>query len=279
MRGGMGRMPAIVVWLVGGYASVLLLLFVAQRNLMYHPSKIVPEPGLYGASDMQVVRIATPDGFDLHCWWKAPSRPDRTTFIYYHGNAGNIGDRAFKVRHYLDVGYGVLLVGYRYNAATGGKPSEAGLYTDGKAAYDFVRGRGVPAERIIAYGESLGSGVATKIATTNDVGAVVLEAPYTSIGDVAQTHYWYVPAKWLMIDRFDSLSRINKLTVPLLILHGEADALIPVKFGRKLFETAHEPKEVHFVPGGGHADLYDFGVDRIILDFVRRRLHVPAAAD
>jgi len=272
-------MPGIIAWLAGGYAGVLLLLFIAQRALMYHPSKIVPEPGLYGASDMQVVKIATPDGFNLHCWWKAPTRDDKTTFLYYHGNAGNIGDRAFKVRHFLDAGYGVLLVGYRYNAETGGKPSEDGLYSDGQAAYDFVRSHGVPAHRIIAYGESLGSGVATRIATTNEVGAVVLEAPYTSIGDVAQTHYWYVPAKWLLRDRYDSLGRIGQLKVPLLILHGESDALIPVKFGRKLFEAAHQPKEAHFVPGGGHADLYDFGVDRIILDFIRRRLSLHAAAD
>jgi len=272
-------MPGILVWLMGGYAGVLLLLFIAQRALMYHPSKIVPEPGLYGASDMQVVKIATPDGFQLHSWWKAPARNDRTTFVYYHGNAGNIGDRAFKVRHYLDAGYGVLLVGYRYNAEVGGRPSEAGLYTDGKAAYDFVRAQGVPGDRIIVYGESLGSGVATRIATTNEVGAVVLEAPYTSIGDVAQTHYWYVPAKWLLLDKFDSLGRIAKLKVPLLVLHGEADGLIPVKFGRKLFEAAREPKEAHYVPGGGHADLYDFGVDRIILDFVRRHLGLQAAAN
>jgi hypothetical protein len=257
----------------------LLLLFIAQRALMYHPSRIVPEPEVYGASDMQVVQIVTPDGFSLRCWWKPPTRPDRSTFLYFHGNAGNIGDRAFKVRHYLDDGYGVLLVGYRYNADAGGKPSESGLYTDGKAAYDFVREQGVPGSRIIAYGESLGSGVATKIATTNEVGAVVLEAPYTSIGDVAQTHYWYVPAKWLLIDRFDSLGRIDKLSVPLLVLHGESDALIPVRFGRKLLEAAQEPKEIHVVPGGGHADLYDFGVDRVILDFVSRNMSLQAAAD
>ena len=272
-------MPGILVWMAGGYASVLLLLFIAQRSLMYHPSKIVPEPNRYGASDMQIVKIVTPDGFQLHCWWKPPTRHDKATFIYYHGNAGNIGDRAFKVRHYLDDGYGVLLVGYRYNAATGGKPSEDGLYTDGKAAYDFVRSHGVAGDRVIVYGESLGSGIATKIATTNEVAAVVLEAPYTTIGDVAQTHYWYVPAKWLLIDKFDSLGRIAKLKVPLLILHGDADALIPVKFGRELFEAAHQPKEVHVVPGGGHADLYDFGVDRIILDFLRRHLSLHAAAD
>jgi fermentation-respiration switch protein FrsA (DUF1100 family) len=275
----MGRMPGIVGWIAGGYVVVLLLLFLAQRSLMYHPSKIVPEPSMYGASDMQVVKIETPDGFKLHCWWKPPARADKATFLYFHGNAGNIGDRAFKVRHYLDAGYGVMLVSYRYNAEAGGKPSEEGLYTDGQAAYDFVRAQGIPGDRIIAYGESLGSGVATRIATTNEVGTVVLEAPYTSIGDVAQTHYWYVPAKWLLLDKYDSLGRIAKLKVPVLILHGEADALIPVRFGRKLFAAAREPKESHFVAGGGHADLYDFGIDRVILDFVGRHMSVHAAAD
>lgn len=272
-------MPGIVGWIVGGYGVVLLLLFLAQRTLIYHPSKIVPEPGQYGASDMQVVRIPTTDGISLHCWWRAPASNDRTTFLYFHGNAGNIGDRAFKVRHYLDAGYGVLLVGYRYNGGAGGSPSEDGLYADGQAAYDFLRAQGIPVDRIVVYGESLGSGVATQIATTNEVGAVVLEAPYTSIGDVAQTHYWYVPARWLIRDRFNSLDRIGALKVPLLVLHGEGDAVIPVKFGRTLFAAARQPKEAHFIPGGGHADLYDFGIDRVIVDFLRRHLAVKAAAD
>lgn len=272
-------MPGIIAWIGGVYMAFLLLLFLAQRTLIYHPSKVVPEPGQYGASDMQVVRIPTSDDIKLHCWWRAPTRNDRTTFLYFHGNAGNVGDRAFKVRHYLDAGYGVLIVGYRYNAGAGGSPSEEGLYADGQAAYAFLKEQGVPADRIVVYGESLGSGVATHVATTNEVGAVVLEAPYTSIGDVAQTHYWYVPARWLILDRFDSLDRIARLKAPLLVLHGEGDTVIPVKFGRALFAAAHQPKEAHFIPGGGHADLYDFGVEQMIVDFLHRHLAVKAAAD
>ncbi len=272
-------MPGIIVWIAGVYLGLLVLLFLAQRALIYHPTNVVPEPAQYGASDMQVVRIPTADGITLYCWWRAPSRNDGATFLYFHGNAGNVGDRAFKVRHYLNAGYGVLLVGYRYNSGAGGRPSEEGLYTDGEAAYAFLRAQGVPSDRIVVYGESLGSGVATHIATTREVGAVILEAPYTSIGDVAQTHYWYVPARWLILDRFDSLDRIGRLQAPLLVLHGEGDAVIPVEFGRKLFAAAPQPKEGHFVPGGGHADLYDFGIDRIVVDFLQRHLALKAAAD
>lgn len=268
-------MPGIIGWAVGGYVCVLALLFVAQRNLLYHPNKVVPIPAEFGVAEMQVVQIETSDGLKLHCWWRAPTREDKATLVYMHGNAGHIGDRAFKVRPILNAGYGVLMVSYRYNAATGGKPSEEGLYNDGRAAYDFVHAQDVPDDRIVLYGESLGSGVATKLASEHPIGAVILEAPYTSIPDVAQTHYWYTPARWLLLDRFDSIDRIDKVKAPLLILHGESDGVIPIKLGRALFAAAQEPKEAHFIPGGGHSDLYDFGADRLIADFLSR--YLPAS--
>lgn len=271
----MDEMPGIIGWAIGGYACVLVALFIAQRSLLYHPNKIVPMPAEFGVSEMQAVSVETSDGLKLHCWWRAPTRADKATLLYMHGNAGHIGDRAFKIRPILNAGYGVLLVSYRYNAAAGGKPSEEALYEDGRAAYDFVRAQGAPDDRIVLYGESLGSGVITKLASEKDVGAVVLEAPYTSIPAVAQTHYWYTPAKWMLLDRFESIGRIDKVKAPLLILHGEADGVIPIKHGRALFAAAQEPKEAHFIPGGGHADLYDFGADRLIADFLAR--HLPIA--
>ena len=265
-------MPGIIGWIVGGYIGVLVLLFAAQRSLLYHPTKAVPVPSQFGVAEMQVVQVPTGESLKLYCWWRPPARDDRATVIYFHGNAGHIGDRAFKVRPLLNQGYGVLLVSYRYNADTGGKPTEEGLYEDGHAAYAFVRSHDIPADRIVIYGESLGSGIATELASSQPVGAVVLEAPYTSIPDVAQTHYWYTPARWLLLDRFNSVKRIDKIDAPVLIVHGEADSMIPVKLARELFAAATEPKEVRYIPGGGHADLYDFGVDQMISDFLARSL-------
>ncbi len=264
-------MPGIIGWIVGGYIGVLLLLFAAQRSLMFSRNAVTPDPTNFGVPEMQTVKIPTSDGLELHGWWRAPSQDDRPTIVYMHGKAGHIGDRAFKARHFIDAGYGVLLVSYRYNAGTGGKPSENGVYEDGRAAYRYTLAQGIGADRIVLYGESLGSGVVTKVASENPVGAVVLEAPYNRITDVAQIHYWYTPAKWILLDRFDSISRIAKIDAPLLILHGDADTLIPVRLARQLFGAAVEPKEAHFVPGGGHTDLYDFGIDRVILEFLNRR--------
>jgi fermentation-respiration switch protein FrsA (DUF1100 family) len=268
----LGSVPGFIGWVIGGYFCMLLLLFMAQRSLIYHPSRALPIPASYGVPELSVVEVPTRDKLKLHAWWRPPVGPDKATIVYLHGNAGHLGDRASKVRPYLDNGYGVLLVSYRYNAGAGGQPNEEGLYLDGRAAYDFVIQQGIAADRIVMYGESLGSGIVTKVASENPVGAVVLEAPYSSIADVAQTHYWYVPARWLLLDTFPSIDRINRVAAPLLILHGEADGVIPPRFGRMLFDAAAQPKEAHFVPGGGHANLYDFGAGRVVLDFVGRHV-------
>ncbi|MDH3700087.1 MAG: alpha/beta hydrolase [Alphaproteobacteria bacterium] len=265
-------MPAFIGLVFGGYAFLVLLLFVAQRNILYHPSELRPKPADFGVPEMQQVDVPAPDGFNLYSWWRPPQRADKATIVYFHGNAGHIGDRAFKVRAYLDEGYGVMMVSYRYNAGNGGKPSEDGLYEDGRSAYNFVLETGVPRDRIVLYGESLGSGVATKLATENKVAAVVLEAPYSSVTDVAQSHYWYTPARWILLDKFESSDRIATIGAPLLIFHGSADRTIPIRFAEKLFAAAVEPKELKVVLGGGHADLYDFGVARQVLDFLRRHI-------
>ncbi|MCG8548762.1 MAG: alpha/beta hydrolase, partial [Alphaproteobacteria bacterium] len=99
-------MPGIVGWIVGGYVGLLLLLFAAQRSLLYHPTKVVPEPSQFGVAEMEVVQVPTADSLKLHCWWRPPTREDKATVIYFHGNAGHIGDRAFKIRPLLNQGYG-----------------------------------------------------------------------------------------------------------------------------------------------------------------------------
>jgi fermentation-respiration switch protein FrsA (DUF1100 family) len=252
------------------YALLIALLFFTQRSLLYHPDQTIPDPAAYGVPEMTAVRVPTDDGFELLAWWRAPRDAGRPVLAVFHGNAGHIGGRAHKVRDYLDAGYGVLLLGYRYNAGSGGRPSEANLFADARAGLDFLKRQGILETQIVPYGESLGSGVAVAVAATHRVGALVLEAAYSSMADLAQHHYWYAPSRWLVRDRFDSISRIGNVAAPLLVLHGERDTVIPPKFGRKLFDAAPEPKEAHFLPEGLHNDLPDHGIAVLTIDFLDR---------
>lgn len=256
---------------LGIYALVIALLYVMQRSLMYHPDQTIPDPALYGVPEMTALRIPTDDGLELLAWWRAP-RGSAPVLLVQHGNAGHIGDRADKVRDYLDAGYGVLLLGYRYNAETGGDPSEANLFADARAGMAFLVREGVAEDKVALYGESLGSGVAVAMATEYPVAALVLEAPYSSMADMAQHHYWYLPSRWLVRDKFDSMSRIDNVSAPLLVIHGGEDTVIPQKYGRRLFDAAHEPKQAHYVPDATHNDLLDYGMAPLIIEFLDRHV-------
>ena len=253
---------------VAGYLMLVGALFAFQRNLMYHPDQTVATPHTFGAPDMSAERLPTSDGFPLLAWWKPPQNPDAPVMLYLHGNAGHLGDRAEKVRPYLDAGYGVLLVTYRYNAGAGGSPSEEGLLEDGRTALSFLRGQGISDDRIILYGESLGTGIAVKLAVERQHRAVVLEAPYSSVADVASSIYWYVPVRYLLRDHYDSTSVIGDIQAPLLIVHGRQDRVIPVRFAERLFEAAAEPKRLIPIDEAHHTNLYDFGMGRMVLDFL-----------
>jgi fermentation-respiration switch protein FrsA (DUF1100 family) len=247
------------------------LMFAFQRRLLYYPDRARPIPALHEAADMSVVEARTADGLALAAWYRPPADPAAPVILHFHGNAGHIGDRARLVRRYLDAGFGVLLAEYRGYGGNPGRPSEAGLYADGRAALDFVRQRGVPLERIVLYGESLGTGVAVRLASETKIGALVLEAPFTSAVDIGASAYRFVPVRWLMLDRFESAKRIGTVASPVLILHGEADATIPVGHGRRLLALAREPKEGRFYAGAGHSDLHDFGIADAVIGFLARR--------
>lgn len=254
------------------YALFIGALYNGQRGLLYNPDQTIPDPKIYGASDMAVVQALTTDGLSLHAWWRPPTDALKPVIVYFHGNAGHIGDRAGKVRAVLDAGYGVLLMSYRYNAGAGGTPSEAGLFLDGEAAIQYLAKAGYGAERLVMYGESLGSGVAVEMAVRHNVTAVVLEAPYTNMADVAQHHYWYTPARWLLKDRFDSASRIRDVKAPVLVFHGGRDRVIPERYGRGLYDVAAQPKEFQFFENGAHNDLYDHGAAKAVLAFLERNI-------
>jgi len=256
------------------YIGFVALLFLVQRSMMYHPSSAIGTPVSAGVPEMVAIRLENDRGEKMVSWFKSAST-NKPTIVFFQGNAGNIGDRGFKIRPFLDQGYGVLLVGYSGFGGNPGSPNEQSLYEDGELALSFLQRNGVAADHWILYGESLGSGIAVEMATrfvaAGPVGAVVLEAPFTSMGAAAQFHYPFVPARYLVLDRYDSLSKIGGIRAPLLIVHGEKDRTVPIKFGKELLVAVEEPKNGNWIGAAGHNDLFDHGAADSVIAFVKTR--------
>ena len=254
-----------------GYAATVALAAIFQRRLQYFPMGAVRTPSAAGVPEMRVVALCTDDGLDLRAWW-APPAPGRATLVYFPGNAGNLSFRAPLVRPYLDAGLGVLLIAWRGFEGNPGQPTEAGLYRDAHAALAFLRAQAIAPQRTVLYGESLGTAVAVQVASETTVAAVILDAPFTSLVDVAAHHFWFLPVRPLMRDRYESAARIAALGAPLLILHGSRDTVVPIEFGRRLFDAAAEPKAMVVIEGAGHTGLAQVAAAQV-LDFIAR--HCP----
>jgi uncharacterized protein len=238
------------------YAAALSGMYLFQRDLQYFPSRHDPAPQAVGLTGVDRVTLTTPDAETLVLWYAEPA-PDRPVILFFHGNAGAMPDRADRLAFYQTRGFGAAFLSYRGYGGSTGRPSETGLLIDAKTAYDHLRGLGHPADRIVLVGESLGTGPAVQIAAQNPVGAVVLEAPFTAAVDIARRAYPWLPVGLLMKDQFRSRDHIADIRAPLLILHGEADTVIPAGFGRRLFEAARDPKTFLSLGPVGHEALFD----------------------
>jgi fermentation-respiration switch protein FrsA (DUF1100 family) len=235
------------------FVTLFLLLYFSQRSLIYYPSQEIPQLINYQAVDMQIVSLPTQDGLILRSWYK-PAIRNLPTILFLHGNAGHIGNRMPLARQLMDAGFGLLLLEYRGYGGNKGRPTEKGLYEDGRAGMKFLHQQGIKQEKIVLYGESLGSGVATKLALENSLCAVVLQSPYTSFSDLARYHYpWTFFKPW---DRFDSIDRIQAIATPLLIVHGRVDEVVPYSQGLKLFQQAPEPKKMISFEQQSHNDIW-----------------------
>jgi fermentation-respiration switch protein FrsA (DUF1100 family) len=268
------RLPRVLYLVLGSalaaYGVLVGSLYLFQRHLLYIPGSGRPVLGELAALGVREVNVPTAEGLSLLSWY-LPPRDDRLVITYFHGNGGHIGYRAERLRWFARYGYGVLMLEYRGYGGNPGTPNETGFHADGAAALDFLANRGIPSTRVVLYGESLGSGVAVPLATQREVAGLILEAPFTSVSEVAQYHYPFMPAAGMVWDRFDSLSRIGKVRAPILILHGERDRVVPIRFGRALFEAAPEPKEFWSASEAGHETLAQFGALDAVLAFLERR--------
>lgn len=255
------------------YAVVLLFLFFNQRYFIYFPVREIPSPAEAGAPQMQVIAVL-PKGMtqSIKGWYAAPADPDKAVLLYFHGNGGGVDLRVPRVLPLIEKGYGVLLAEYRGYSGNPGKPSEQGFYADAEAYYGWLREQGIEENRIVFYGESIGSGPATYLASKHwNARGLILDAPFTSLTDIAQRQMFFVPSWLLLRDRYPNIKRIGNINMPLLVLHGERDMVVPKRYGVRLFEAAAEPKTLKLFPEGGHSDLYYYGAGQAVLEFLEGR--------
>jgi len=249
------------------YLVLLLLLFIFQRSMTYFPTPVA-QGLISGHPEFSPIEIMSDDGLTIKSW-KSTGDPDKQTFILFHGNAGNAADRMPMMRVLIAAGHSVILAEYRGYGSNPGKPGESDIMSDSKILVDKIIAGGVAEGDIVFMGRSLGSGIASQLASEYDAAALILISAYSSLPDVAGDIYPYFPVSLLMRDRFDSLSVIDRVKAPIYMFHGELDGTIPIKFGRRLFEAALGDKKFHSIPLRGHNDLNMDQINSEILELLK----------
>ena len=263
--------------LVGLWLCAVAAVWHRQERLIFRPDPrpLGALPPALAAARFRPARVSTADGLDLS-FWAAEPLPGWPTLVVFHGRAGNAADRAPLLVPFAEAGYGVVLAEYRGYGGNPGRPSEAGFLLDARAHLDWVAaawGETAP----VVCGESIGSGVAVAVAAERPVRALVLDAPYTSVADLAAAMYRWLPARRLLRHHFDSLSRLPAVRAPLLVLHGDADGVIPPEHGRRVAAAAGGRAEFVLLRGAGHPALMDDpagrgmdAVERFLADLAAR---------
>jgi hypothetical protein len=230
-------------------AILTALLMALEDSLIYFPTRggRVTAPG-------QDVWLRATDGVKLHAFHSDPGGAERT-LLYLHGNAGNLAGRSQIIEFFARLRVRVLALDYRGYGQSEGKPSEAGLYADAQAAYEWLAER-EPAQRIVVFGESLGGGPACELAVTREVGAVVLHSTFTSVPDMAALTFPWLPVRLLARTRFDNLAKIARIAAPKLIIHSRRDEVIPFAMGERLLRAAKPPVEHLWLEQSLHNDAY-----------------------
>jgi hypothetical protein len=250
----------MIKWLIAAvliYGGFVALLYVAQRGMMYFPDTARTPPAAAGLPQAEEVTLTAQDGEKLIAWHVRPAE-GRPIILYFQGNGGGPSLRVRRFRNLAADGFGLLALCYRGYGGSTGSPSETGLLLDGAAAYEFAASH-YGADRIILWGESLGTGVAVALAAERPVARLLLESPFTSTADIAAATYPIVPVRLLMKDQFRSDERIAKVTVPVLVLHGVRDGVVPIRYGERLYGLIRSPKRFISLPNAGHNDHDDNG--------------------
>ena len=253
-----------ILSLVVFYIAFLIVIYINQRNLLYHPSvnnylndKI--------EFKYEEVWIETEKEIKLRSWLIKKDIKKYKTLVYFHGNAGNLFNRVHKLNELNKLDINILIISWRGFSGNQGKPTEKNLYHDAKKSIEWLNELGISNNKIILYGESLGTGIAVELGQKNIFNSIILESPFTSMTKAAKIYYPYLPVNLLLKDRYDSIDKINKITKPILVMHGMKDNIVPYTMGIELFQKANKPKYSYFPENDNH--MMDFNEQ--LLDIIR----------
>ncbi len=242
------------------YLIITLILYNSQRSLLYHPTE-----NNYSGDKLTVsideIKIKNDDNIELLAWYHVKDIEKYKTILFLHGNAGSLENRIHKINHFNDMEINFLIISWRGFSGNKGQPTEKGLYKDAKSAVEWLNNKGVKKENIIIYGESLGTGIATEISQNNNFAGIILESPFTSMVAAGKSKYPIFPIGLLLKDRYESDKKIKNIKSPILIMHGEADKIVPFWMGKKLYDLANQPKYSYFPKYDDH--MMEFNKDLI----------------
>ncbi|SAK80350.1 peptidase S15 [Caballeronia catudaia] len=247
------------------YAIALAGLYWLQGRLVYPLEQIAALKNAELEQQTEAISIKTEDNLTLTVRYKAPPGKTTPTIILFHGNGEDLTQRGHIALEMIEAGYGVLLAEYRGYGGNPGKPHEAGLYADARAAYAYASAH---SKHIVLHGYSLGSGVAVQLAREAKIDALILESPFTSIVDVAAKRFWLFPVRLLARDRYASLSKIASIDSRILIYGGTKDAVIPPEHFQRLFDAARGDKRLALIEDADHLDVWSMGGRDHVMQFL-----------
>ena len=249
------------------YLLIGSMIFLFQRKIIFNISGKPNKPEDYELNNIKELKIQTSDGVDLLAWFSMP-KSNLPLLVYFHGNSFDIGERAHRIKRYINNGWGVLLLAWRGYSGNLGKPTEKNVYIDGESTIKWIIDNlNFDYENLIIYGESLGCAVAVELGTRYKFKSIILESPFTSIPDIARKRYKIYPIKNLVLDKFDNYSKIDKILCPILIISGKKDEVVPHSHSKKLFLKAKNPKKNLFIDEAMHNNLYVFNIDKEVIEF------------
>ena len=236
------------------YFMCTMLLYFFQRSILYRPDTTKPTISKEYQESIRAITIPTKDNLKLLAWY-AKAQEDKPTIIYFHGNAGTIKDRVYNLNKFIQKGYGLLLLSYRGYAGNMGNPTEDGLYLDARAGFAYLEKENINLNDIIIFGESLGTGVAVQMALEHPTKMLILQSPYTSMSELAASKYPIFPVKWLLKDKYNSISKLANLQQKIIVFHGKRDIVVPMYFGKGLYDSYKGDKEIFIDSNAGHNNI------------------------